>query len=96
MSKKLTVDFFGRPDCPEWAKYAAVNADGSVRVFLNQPTTQYKLYWYDPTSYWEQSLKGDTFDASDWRNSLVKRPPVTSCLDGMYAWLCAPAENREE
>lgn len=27
---KLTADVFNRPDCPEWAKIAVVNCDGSA------------------------------------------------------------------
>lgn len=72
---KLTVEVFDRPNCPEWAKYAAVNADGSVRVFLNNPTHQWRNYWYDPKSYWEETLEhSDKYDATDWHNSLIERP----------------------
>ena len=28
---KLTAEVFNRPDCPEWAKYAAVNRNNTAR-----------------------------------------------------------------
>lgn len=69
---KLTAEVFDRPDCPEWAKYAAVDECGSVRLFSDAP-------WLG-ASCWNWSngevmqLFGVKFDASDWQKSRIKRP----------------------
>lgn len=68
---KLTAEVFDRPDCPVWAKYAAVDECGSVRLFSDAP-------WLG-ASCWNWShgevtqLFGVKFDASDWQNSRIKR-----------------------
>lgn len=85
---KLTAEVFNRPDCPEWARYAAVNADGLVRVFLNKPSHQYRMYWYDPDSWWERGLHSVKYDASDWQHSLIERPGKETKLPD---W-CKPGE----
>ena len=73
--KKLTKDVFNYPECPKWAKYAAVDSDGIT-------------YWYEfcPIIFEEDGVwvkTGDSeavyipgeFDASDWTNSLIERRP---------------------
>lgn len=58
---KLTVEVFDHPDCPTWANYAAVNKNGRV------------LFYEDKKSV---GVKADIgfFDASDWPNTIIKRP----------------------
>ena len=34
---KLTAEVFDRPDCPKWAKYAAVDNDGMAVLFKHRP-----------------------------------------------------------
>lgn len=71
---KLTVDVFNREDCPEWAKYAAVDGDGMACYFSAKPTLAQAEPWWsrtpksNPVSLWYK------FDASDWQNSLIERP----------------------
>ncbi|WP_419642730.1 hypothetical protein [Victivallis vadensis] len=58
---KLTVAIFDRPDCPDWCDAAVVSSCGIA-------------YWIEgdfETAH--QEIPGQ-FDASDWRNSLLKRP----------------------
>lgn len=58
---KLTVAIFDRPDCPDWCDAAVVSSCGIA-------------YWIEgdfETAH--QEIPGQ-FDASDWRNSLIKRP----------------------
>lgn len=91
---KLTAEVFDRPDCPEWAKYAAVDRNG-------------KAYFYDTKPEWEQpsqirkhqtiwftgKLNGikripGKFDAANWQNSLIERPVKKNKLP---EW-CKPGE----
>ena len=67
---KLTVDFFNRPDCPEWARWAAVDADGAGHIFDGKPE-EGSLYWRD---YFVNATYIGRYDASDWQNSLIERP----------------------
>lgn len=74
---KLTAEVFDRPDCPEWAKYAAVAAGGNVIYFSNKP------YPDDISGVWHGAEKwgfieaetGGTLkcNATDWQNSLIER-----------------------
>lgn len=68
---KLTVDIFNRPECPPWAKWAAVDKSGECYVYSDKPSRN-RLTWM-----W--SLIGsckyiDDYDSSDWQNSLIERP----------------------
>lgn len=67
---KLTVDIFDRPDCPEWARWAAVDADGSGHVFDGKPDRG-SLYW---RGYYVNAIYIGRYDVSDWQNSLIERP----------------------
>lgn len=67
---KLTVDIFDRPDCPEWARYAAVDADGAGHIFDGKPDKG-SLYWRD---YYVNATYIGRYDVSDWQNSLIERP----------------------
>ncbi len=58
--------------CPEWAKYAAVDECGSVRLFSNVP-------WLGASGWnWSSGkvtqLFNVKFDTSDWQNSFIERP----------------------
>lgn len=72
---KLTVEVFDRPDCPKWAKYAAVDKDGGLYFYANEPsleTSAGEWSYYYGDGRWGRF--GDNFDASDWKNSLIERP----------------------
>lgn len=67
---KLTVDIFDRPDCPEWAQWAAVDKSGECYVYSGMPIRRYHAWRF---------LFGECYyvgrrDASDWQNSLIERP----------------------
>ena len=73
---KLTTEVFDREDCPEWAKYAAVNADGKVVLFSDEPNHG-DARWIvkcRSTSVNADILDDVMFDASDWKHSLIERP----------------------
>lgn len=72
---KLTAEVFNRPDCPEWAKYAAVDVAGLAYWYQYFPVTDERIgVW----KVWEnkRQLIDGFFDSSDWQNSLIERPAV--------------------
>lgn len=82
MCKKLTQEVFTRTDCPAWAKWAAVDADGTA-------------YWYEekPTQcnlgvFWAQADHATQFMRIDEKFSrtvdLIKRKQSQTNLE----WLC--------
>jgi hypothetical protein len=69
---KLTAEVFDRPNCPEWAKWAAVDKNGYAHFYGSKP----KIY---DGRFMERYGEGNwdisgKFDASDWQNSLIERP----------------------
>lgn len=68
---KLTAEVFDREDCPEWANWAAVDSCGDAYFYMEKPQAN--------SQRWNDSVRCDfyyigKFDASDWQNSLIKRP----------------------
>lgn len=71
--QNLTVDVFDRPDCPEWAKYAAVDSNGEACWFKDVPfISNNKTHWV--RCVWHRQINGE-YDASDWKNSIIYRCP---------------------
>ena len=75
---KLTVEVFNSPDCPEWAKWAAVDRNGKGYLYRYRP-----ILLEEGSSEWLCSanedfggycLIGKSFDSSDWEHSLIERP----------------------
>lgn len=71
---KLTVEVFDRPDCPEWAKYAAVDEDGKARFHAEEPFVPTKFNVPGWCSGGNDSFIRGEFDAANWQNSLIERP----------------------
>lgn len=76
---KLTAEVFDLPDCPEWAKWAAVDECGCVRLFSDSP-------WLGESCWnWSKGevrkLFGVKFDASNWQKSKIKRPKKNTLPD---------------
>jgi hypothetical protein len=69
---KLTAEVFNRTDCPEWARYAAVNDNGTGTYFENEPEYDGYLGCWLRTDKRADIIKGK-FDSSDWQNSLIER-----------------------
>lgn len=62
---KLTQAVFKLPGCPKWAKWAAIDPDGSVFVYAEKPeSTKVGYEWaiYDYINY-----------VPGWQNTLIKR-----------------------
>lgn len=68
---KLTANIFNRPDCPEWAQWAAVDASGDAYAYENKPKHDGLLGWGFCDG---RSCRLGDFDRSDWRHSLIQRP----------------------
>jgi hypothetical protein len=83
---KLTAKIFDRPDCPEWAMYAAVDFSGNAYFYKYLPRHgAIKPHWVggEPKQYI------GNYAWMDWENSLVKRPEPEFpewCQKGK--WVC--------
>lgn len=69
---KLTTEIFNRPNCPKWAQWAAVDADG-IAVFYEEIPILGGSRWFDRGEN-SHKVHGGLYDASDWENSLIERP----------------------
>lgn len=69
---KLTAEVFDRPDCPEWAKYAAVDKCRKAMWYNGKPKVIGSLFWSSQRG--ESKEITGKYDASDWQNSLIERP----------------------
>ena len=72
----LTEKVFQLDICPAWAQYAAVDEDGHAYWYEYKPH-QYSASWRNtaPRLNNVSHIHTDTpFDATDWRNSLIRRP----------------------
>ena len=67
---KLTAEVFDHPDCPGWAKWAAVDMNGIAHYFDEKPYPMDTFFYNSRAHHW--MVDGD-FDASDWQNSLIER-----------------------
>lgn len=76
---KLTSEVFNRPDCPDWAKWAAVDCDRKACFYSHKPKCDNMLQMWLPGGVTVEfkKIRGSEFDASDWRNSLIERPKNT-------------------
>lgn len=77
---KLTADVFNHPNCPEWAEYAAVDADGQVWVYGYEPFIDGEVgFWVCHNDDYEGgAFIGKGYDATDWKNSLIQRVRYTT------------------
>ena len=86
---KLTVDIFNRPDCPEWAQWAAVDADGRCFVYCVNPVRGRYGWHFTKGGFQDGTHIGD-YDPSDWQNSLIERPAAKSEAAPVYDDVTAP------
>lgn len=73
---KLTAEAFDRPDCPEWAKWVAVDRDRKACFYSRKPKCDNMLQMWLPGGIAVEfkTIRGIKFAASDWQNSLIERP----------------------
>lgn len=76
---KLTSEVFDHPDCPTWAKWAAVDNNGSAQWYGKRPVfnTHNNMWYPECTDYRIYAIEGK-YDASDCENSLIERPAQSS------------------
>lgn len=60
--------------CPDWAQYAAVDADGSAYWFVDKPVISGKCWVRRQTGCPAKCILPEAFDTTDWMHSLIKRP----------------------
>ena len=90
---RLTAEVFDRPDCPEWAKYAAVDIDGRGFFYKEKPrVSKADGEWLvDKCITGLNLIISDDFDPTDWQNSLIERSIKETklpewCKNGALAW----------
>lgn len=90
---KLTAEVFDRPDCPTWAKYAAVDRDGIACFYDKKPECDNVQMWLrgEKGEYF-MAVRGNQYDASDWQNSLIERPATLPDWCKVGAWVYYPEE----
>ena len=71
---KLTAEVFDRPDCPEWAQWAAVDMNGIGTYFESKPSIPSWCPWWDRTIKHYSIGNFEKWDSSDWQHSLIERP----------------------
>lgn len=73
---KLTAEVFDRPDCPEWARWAAVDACGAAYWYEECPNTPLfcDTRWHPIRLGSKIRSCSERFDAADWEHSLIERP----------------------
>lgn len=72
MYPKLTPEFFLHPECPTWAKYAAVDGDGRAFFFEEKPILGDHVWWNEIGTPLRR-LFFVKFDKNNWQNSLIER-----------------------
>ena len=70
----LNQKVFELDECPDWAEWAAVDADGKAHWFDSQPRIRAKCWRCQPCSSSSRICFGWLFDATDWQHSLIERP----------------------
>ena len=70
----LNEKVFELDDCPDWAQYAAVDADGEVYWYSSKPETV-ESGWIGETCSPVVMVNGKVhvFDPTDWQHSLIER-----------------------
>ena len=72
--KKLDAAVFTRPDCPDWAKFAAVTENGSVMVCAKPMTAGACGGW---SAAGCAAILDGRCDPRDWRESQISRERVS-------------------
>lgn len=80
---KLTAKVFDCPECPENAKIAVVNQDGSACFGGFTKVEPVCGFWRgEGDGFW--TILPGKWDASEWENSLIKRPVKETALPEQY------------
>ena len=72
--KPKSVDDFDWSDAPEWANLIAVDRNGIAHCFSQTKLLKDNKEWFIHGPKTKFEIVGEGYDASDWQNSLRKRP----------------------
>lgn len=78
----LTRDVFKLPDCPKWARYAAVDEDGRAHVFEYKPKS-WTCCW---RSNGESQYIGD-YRTMDWENDCVVKLTAEIIVERIFWYM---------
>lgn len=95
---KLTAAVFERPDCPKWARFAAVDYSGHAWIYEDEPIlTISRWNGYKLKKRHARCQYIGKFDASRWRNSPIERPakPELPSWCTVGAWVYADFNGGE-
>lgn len=70
---KLTEAVFSMPECPTWARYAAVDIEGTAYWYATKPTLDTQG-WCNISEHFAAKRIPLRYARSDWRHSLIERP----------------------
>ena len=70
--RALSTAVFDLPECPAWAKYAAVDEGGRAYWYSDKPTLLSSM-WMTSGHTEARKIPGK-FHALDWKNSLIQKP----------------------
>lgn len=74
--KQLTQEVFNRPDCPEWANWAAIDASSKAHWFNCEVMPDYATDSFDAmyaVDGFKMELIGTGYDTTNWENSAINR-----------------------
>ena len=92
---KLTAEVFDRPDCPYWAKYAAVDKCGMAFYYQDFPTRLSTFFLLSNQNGKSEEIKGK-FNNHEWYNSLIERPVKLPDWCKVGEWVYYPEEMEHD
>ena len=69
----LNEKVFDLDNCPDWAQYAAADECGTAYWHEDKPCRMLHQWFHRSDSRYK-AIGDSSFDATDWQNSLIKRP----------------------
>lgn len=69
----LNEKVFDLDSCPDWAQYAATDECGTAYWHEDKPCRMLHQWFHRSDSRYK-AIGDSSFDATDWQNSLIKRP----------------------
>lgn len=70
----LNEKVFDLDECPDWAQYAAVDADGTAWWYYGAIPRCSSIEWVGSINSMLRVHPDMLFDATDWQHSLIRRP----------------------
>ena len=70
---KLTQDVFKHPQCPTWAKWAAIDENGTICVYDKKPYVAEGYFSTSPTAWSMGDGRMEHIYVLGWKKTLIKR-----------------------